>query len=459
MKPFQPQHLTLAMNVRYFRGLPETVFFMVLVFLGGTVFVQAQQPIPGEEKAGLQRTQAEWDALIQRVEQLETAQKKDKEKSKSKPSVKLGGRIQMDTGSFDQNDVSKFMMGDWGNGSEIRRARLNASGSFMEQVNYKAEVDFAGNAVSLKDTYIEVVKLPFISGVKAGYYKESYSLDCLTSSNYGWFIERSTPNNAITQHVGERSLGVSIGNWSEKDNYLWNLGGYEAKGVKTSDDRDGCDFVARFAFLPWENPSDGSFLHLGASYVYKNRNESTALKYDAKPEYGLAKTSISSGNIADVSAINAVGLELIYAWGSLAIQSELYYEFLNDAHSSTVSGGYVQAGYWLTGEYYNYAKGYGTLSRNTVCAPFFRYCKDSALARGPGAWQLTYRFSWLDLSDFNYAMAGKIYDHTFGVNWHLNDHTRVMLNYILSNSEYSFGDAAGKTGLISVCAASFQIHF
>ena len=42
------------------------------------------------------------------------------------------------------------------------------------------------------------------------------------------------------------------------------------------------------------------------------------------------------------------------------------------------------------------------------------------------------RYSELDLTDAN-IVGGEMSDWTFGVNWHLHAHARIMLNYIRSS--------------------------
>jgi phosphate-selective porin OprO and OprP len=64
-------------------------------------------------------------------------------------------------------------------------------------------------------------------------------------------------------------------------------------------------------------------------------------------------------------------------------------------------------------------------------------------ARGWGAWELAARFSVADFASTNLppmptpppvlSPTGTVlYQATLGVNWYLNDHTRVMVNYVLS---------------------------
>jgi len=42
---------------------------------------------------------------------------------------------------------------------------------------------------------------------------------------------------------------------------------------------------------------------------------------------------------------------------------------------------------------------------------------------------LAYRYSWVDLND-NGIDGGQTSQHTFGLNWYLNDNTRIQANYL-----------------------------
>lgn len=63
-------------------------------------------------------------------------------------------------------------------------------------------------------------------------------------------------------------------------------------------------------------------------------------------------------------------------------------------------------------------------------------CPGSPHQHGLGAWEVVLRFSYLDFDDPNLPLnanglktGGRLASGTFGVNWYLNDQTRIMFNY------------------------------
>jgi phosphate-selective porin OprO/OprP len=57
-----------------------------------------------------------------------------------------------------------------------------------------------------------------------------------------------------------------------------------------------------------------------------------------------------------------------------------------------------------------------------------RGCDGSWLA-GTGAWEVAYRYSYVDLNDTG-INGGQMNQHTIGLNWYLNDNTRLQFNYL-----------------------------
>ena len=83
--------------------------------------------------------------------------------------------------------------------------------------------------------------------------------------------------------------------------------------------------------------------------------------------------------------------------------------------------------YFLTGENRSYNRQTASFVRVT---PFENaiYARGVGLA-GIGAWQLAFRYDWLDLNS-GLVKGGNIHNLTAGVNWFLNPNTKIQLNYV-----------------------------
>ena len=83
---------------------------------------------------------------------------------------------------------------------------------------------------------------------------------------------------------------------------------------------------------------------------------------------------------------------------------------------------YAQTSFFITGEHRPYKLGV-----------FTGVEPETSFGNGGfGALELAARYSHLDLDD-DVINAGKLSDITFGINWYLNSHSRIMLNYVRSD--------------------------
>ena len=99
-------------------------------------------------------------------------------------------------------------------------------------------------------------------------------------------------------------------------------------------------------------------------------------------------------------------------------------------------GSYVACGWFVTGEHRAYESTAGVFGRVRVDRPFLIGPASRGRERGWGAWELTARFSYLDFFDPNTPRGGsgqligiQLPAATFGVNWYLADHLRILFNY------------------------------
>src|SRR5207249_5438297 len=133
------------------------------------------------------------------------------------PELKLvlGGFIQM---NFEDGDVSAFE-GRFGQTAlkdrfRLRRARINLTGDFAEQFDFKLEGDFeqsdglnsSRTAFEGTDIFVNWHQFPWAQ-IKVGQWKAPFGLEQTTPDTSLYIIERSSPTGAITP---ERQLGVQL---------------------------------------------------------------------------------------------------------------------------------------------------------------------------------------------------------------------------------------------------------
>jgi len=143
-----------------------------------------------------------------------------------RPELKLvlGGFIQFNAeggdafafnGTFGQTAINDRF--------RLRRARINLTGDFAEQFDFKMEGDFAvsdglsNNRLAFEATDIWINWHQFAAAqIKAGQYKAPFGLEQLTPDTTLYTIERSLPTNAITP---ERQIGVEL--WGKPFTSIW----------------------------------------------------------------------------------------------------------------------------------------------------------------------------------------------------------------------------------------------
>ena len=341
-------------------------------------------------------------------------------------SFKVGGFAQVDAGIF--NDDKK----DHPDGTNVRRARLNVSGTIAKDFKYKIENDFAGNASALTDVYLEYAGLKPTS-ITVGHFKEPFGLETLTSDLFIDFIERSSTN----LFSPDRKIGVMVNSYGELAPIgFWTaaLGGFGSGTSSTTSNNDEArDITGRITFAPIADKT--RVIHLGVAGSHRipdSPADSFSFSSRAENQLSTASTdlSVNTGTISDVSSVNLLGLEAAGVYGPFSVQGEYVRAAVNRnvGIEPTFGGYYVDASYFITGESRNY---------NAQTARFDRVKPKWPLSfseGGWGAWQVMARYSALDLNDKT-INGGELRDTTFGIKWLPNSYTMVTANYIMSNTD------------------------
>lgn len=378
--------------------------------------------------------------FMKKAAEKEAAEKK---KAASKPTVTVSGRMFADAVFFQQSALSRAVLGDAQDTIFIRQARLGASGQMFEVFSYKVELDFAGrdsaNAqlTSFKDVSLQIRELPLLGHVRFGHFKEPFSLEQLTSARFVTFMERSLAD----VFVPARNMGVMAFDHSEDERITWAVGGFRTMGDTPpfrSDDDGGWAVTTRLTWLPWyDEATEGrGLLHLGISYSFRDFDDPTQ-RVRQRPETSVGPRVVDTHNITNLADVNLLGPEAALVWGPFSVQSEWIAGFYNrsgGAADPTFQGLYVNASLFLTGEHRVYNRSAGAFDRVKPLENFFRIRgEDGCIVTGKGAWEIAYRYSYLDLNDAGIA-GGIASDHTFGLNWYLTPYARMMFNYVHSDA-------------------------
>lgn len=390
------------------------------------------------------------DDLTVRVADLEKSLKKmqaaeaaAKKKAAEKPTVVIGGRIHLDAAGFNQDDQNKVDLGNYENGVIIRRAWLDAKGTAFEVLDYKWQFSFETDGkIKARDVYVGINELPILGHIRAGNFKEPFGLEQLESNNDTTFMERFSGDF----FTPERHLGVMAFDCAENENATWAIGAFATSlDPKVQGDHLSTSMTMRGTWLPWyDEATEGrGLLHAGVAYSYRDAWENEYFGEIRPAECYLGNKYDAA--VTNVDNINLVGTELAWVYGPLSVQSEYMMSFVN---GSGIDGEatdeynpktfYVYTSYFLTGEHRPYRRQEGWFGRVKPFENFFRVRDaNGTMQTGKGAWEVGYRWSWLDLND-GPIDKGEWSNHTIGLNWYLSPYMRLMWNYVHSTVDPSF---------------------
>lgn len=360
-----------------------------------------------------------------------------------RPTFRIRGRIETDAIVAVQPTESKEIIGNLQNGYGLRRMRLGAEGTIGEEANWVSEVDLAGGTPRVRDVYIGLTMFPFVRELRVGHFREPFSLEGNTSSNFITFMERSP----INQLDPTRNWGIAGYWWTDNERMTFTLGTFRdgtSNGGQSQGDDDAWVLDGRITVLPIYDPNEDTYrvLHLGAAVSLRSPNDGTIVFSPVNTGTLLTVSDNPSSPFLPPVTIYAQSQQLYnlqFGWvnGPFSLQSEwsaTTIQQTNGGGNIFMHGCYVDASYFLTGEHRGYDTKRAAFDQVKVLRPVLRDRSDSR--GGYGAIELATRFAFADFNSPNLppTMNGSpsgslLYQLTTGVNWYLNDYTRLMFNY------------------------------
>src|SRR5438552_1198918 len=244
-------------------------------------------------REGKTKTQVTWDGKTYVEKNVVVEEKKPAYAFQAGPELKLtlGGFIQA---NFEDGDVSAFE-GRFGLNAlkdrfRLRRARINLTGDFAENFDFKIEGDFEnsdGTSPSNRtdfsgtDIWLNWHQFPGAQ-IKVGQYKAPFGLEQLTPDTSLFIIERSLPTGAITpeRQIGAELWGKPFTNiWPEqKDLLTYYAGIFNGNGRNiNNNDNNNFMYVGRLELMPFKGKIFGqtSSLKLGGDVLNSRDDKGT----------------------------------------------------------------------------------------------------------------------------------------------------------------------------------------
>ena len=335
--------------------------------------------------------------------------------------------------------------------TRARRAIIGAEGSLPGGFSYNVEVNLANATVDYEDILLAYQRKGSPIKIQIGNFYPMSSLETVTSSKFTSFMERPSFTDAFNYN---RRLGVAVSLVDPKtDRYTLTGGIFSQEINNTSFARTGWEAGARATFSPKMGTTQ---LHFGVSGHHRvNQRDLQGQQYRARP---LLQTTdqrfVDAGTIAS-DGDDSIGLEFGAVHKSFHLAAEAQKLWVrgytptqvitqpNNATSGirylgdpSFQGGYVETGYFLTGETRGY-KG-GKFDRTKVLHPFDQ--------GGWGAVQVNARVDYIDLDNRvanapstataaqsiaspYYVNGGKQVGYLLGLVWNPMDYIRFTAQY------------------------------
>lgn len=169
------------------------------------------------------------------------------------PTLAIGGLIQA---QFDVGDRGDSRFSNDNDRFYLRRARLNATGKFLEEFDFRLEMDLAGSLsntsalrAQMTDGFITWNRYVEAS-VRVGQFKTPFGFEQLYGDPRLYAIERSLANDRLTL---SRQIGAQVAGEFFEKRLTYALGAFNGNAVNNNfNDDDRFLDVGRLVVVPWQ---------------------------------------------------------------------------------------------------------------------------------------------------------------------------------------------------------------
>ncbi|MFT2009965.1 OprO/OprP family phosphate-selective porin [Pontibacter sp. 13R65] len=304
---------------------------------------------------------------------------------------------------------------------QIRRARINFSGTLDDFIEYDFEFNF-GETFNYGDMYIAFLRVPLLDRITIGYLREPFGMEEQTNANRLVFMERS-----LTNAIGTgRNVGIRL----EKHHFDDKFSAYAGINRLTNnliEDVSGegsYSLTTRLVYSPLLQEELNRAVHLGISGgTYSPINNTYQLESQNEAEVNVMY--VQTPELEQVRQVRRVAGEAGYTAGQFSMQAEYMHAFAEQVEQASkvthdFSSYYILGSYFLSGG----SRKYRRSNTNFSSIQLEERSEENKLR---GAWEIGLRFSSINTSSVQ-PDFGVLKNLSLGLNWYFTSSSRLMLN-------------------------------
>jgi phosphate-selective porin OprO and OprP len=339
-------------------------------------------------------------------------------------------------------------------GVELRRVRVAFKAELMRNWEAEIDLDFVDGYADVKDVLIRY-NFSDNAYIRAGNFKETFSMETNTTSRYLPFMERPIGTRILTpsRHLGVQAgtrLGpiLAIGGVHFQDIGDWEVVEWRKTRNRDFGVNEGYSFTGKLVFMPFLSDLNKG-LHFGLAGSYRtpklsdeginSQNRAVIVRFDERsyPSINRKKYLDVRMMVEDYTLAN---LEFAGYLKGLRFQSEYTMASINrieDKGTEKFNSVYVMGTYLLFGGKQQYNKFEGEFTRPNM-------------GKSWGDVELSLRYENIDLNSREGSMWGMAEAWTAGINIWAKRNVRFLLNYrFVNHDRYANGGNNADTGSVS----------
>ena len=343
-----------------------------------------------------------------------------------------------------------------GNGMSLRRTRFAVKAQLDKNWYGELDTDWTSGTPEIKDAYLGFTGVEGLE-IKAGNFKENFSIQRNTTSRYLMFMERAM----VTYLAPSRHLGI---NARYANKWFWGSFGVFGPELSTSEEQvafedgnkdygynEGLSYTGKLVFRPLYKSTTSS-LHIGGAVSYRDPKLSSTDGYFVGRYSSRNSTGINRKKYLDTDDVKGLDHELAWTVELAGHWKQLRYETayiargmyldqtVNPLPAQWAEGWYAQASWLLFGGTQNYDSNGAKYTRTTSEHKW-------------GNLEVAFRYEYADfntgklfsnkVADTNiFGGSGEAY--TIGLNYYPTQNVKIVLNWQYNNND-RYANAKGKS--------------